>query len=144
MKLKLSITFLLFILVSACNDDSSQSTASKPESNNTDEDIATLEPYLDEQVFETHSNGEHKIGLYSETNGQGTFEDCKTGKTYIIDINKDASLLHSSYSPLTKANGQKLLVEIIGETLMNKEDLETIRPEILLSIIHKETCNNKN
>lgn len=142
MKLKpIAITalFLLATLLYACNDDSSQSTAS--ESNNNDEDIATLEPYLDEQVFETHSNGEHKIGLYSETNGQGTFEDCKTGKTYAIDISKDASLLHSSYSSLVKANGQKLLVEIIGETLMNKEDLETLQPQILLGVIHKHTCN---
>ncbi len=144
MKLKpIAITALLLLatLLYACNDDSSQSTASKPESNNNDEDIATLEPYLDEQVFETHSNGEYKIGLYSETNGQGTFEDCKTGKTYTIDIRKDASLLHSSYSSLVKTNGQKLLVEIIGEALMNKEDLETLQPQILLGVIHKHTCN---
>lgn len=140
MKLKLSITFLLFILVSACNDNSTnQDTSSSDEQS--DEEIAVLEPYLDDPALETRSNGVRKLGLYSEASGTGIFKDCKTGKSYRVDINNSMDSLHSTYASLSQNQGQPLLVEIIGEVQPNKEDIEVLQPKALLGVIHKQTCD---
>lgn len=132
---------MLSSLLGACSDDSSnKSNQTKPETRNDDE-IGVLEPYLEEPILETHQNGERKVGLYSESNGQGTFKDCKTGKEYGVDINQDVSRLHSTYISLSQTDGQKLFVEIVGETQINKEEAETLQPQKLLGVIHKATCD---
>lgn len=131
---------MLSSFLSACSDDSSKESSKTQSKAHNDEEIGVLEPYLEEPVLETHQNGERKIGLYSESNGQGTFKDCKTGKEYTIDINQDASQLHSSYTSL-RQKGQRLMVELIGEIKKEKDDGETLQPQTLLGIIHKETCN---
>lgn len=140
MKLKLSITFMLFILVSACNDNSTnQDTSSSDEQS--DEEIAVLEPYLDDPALETRSNGVRKLGLYSEASGTGIFKDCKTGKSYTVNIDNNIHTLHSTYTLLSRNQGQSLLVELIGEVQTSKDDIEVLQPKKLLGVIHKQSCN---
>lgn len=137
---KYSLIFLLFILLSACNDDTSSRDSSTSEEQS-DEDIAVLQPYLDDPVMETSSNGVRKLGLYFETNNTGTFKDCKTGKSFRVDIGNNAHALHPTYSALSHNQGQPLLVDIIAEVKTNKDDVEVIQPNKLLGVIHKQTCN---
>lgn len=139
-QLKYSLFFLLFIVLSACNDHTS-SRDSSPSKEQSDEDIAVLQPYLDDPVMETSSNGVRKLGLYSEANDTGTFKDCKTGKSFRVDIGNNTHALHSTYSALSHNQGQPLLIEIIGEVKTNNEDIEVLQPKKLLGVIHKQTCN---
>lgn len=132
---------MLSSLLGACSDDSPKQTSQTKSEAHSDDEIGVLETYLEEPALETHKNGERKIGLYSENNGQGQFQDCKTGKEYMIDMSQDGSLLHSTYISLSQTDGQKLLFEIVGKTRINKEEVETLQPQRLLGIIHKATCN---
>ncbi|MHC9511004.1 hypothetical protein [Kangiella sp. M94] len=131
---------MLSSLLGACSDDSSnKSNQTKPETRNDDE-IGVLEPYLEEPILETHQNGERKVGLYSESNGQGTFEDCKTGKEYGVDINQDVSRLHSTYIALTQVDEQRLMVELVGEVQADQNEASILQIQKLLSITHLTSC----
>lgn len=138
--IKLISLFLLTALLYACNDNATQSNTSEQGHSDSDEEVATLKPYLDESVIEAHSSGERKIGLYSETNGQGIFEDCKTGKMYLVDISSATNSLHSSYTLLTPINEQKLLVELTGEIPPDRAENQTFKIQKLLGIIHLHNC----
>lgn len=141
MKVNISLIFLLFIVLSACNDDTSSRESSTSEEQS-DEDIAVLQPYLDDPVMETSSSGVRKLGLYSEANDTGTFKDCKTGKSFHVEISNNTHALHSTYGALSHNQGQPLLVDIIAEVKTNNEDeVEVLLPKILLGIIHKQACN---
>lgn len=131
---------MLSSLLSACSDDSSKESSKTQSKAHNDDEVGVLEPYLEEPVLETHSNGERKIGLYSESDGQGTFKDCKTGKEYTIDINQDASLLHSTYLALTQDDEPILMVELVGEIQTDKDELSKLHTQKLLSVIHLTNC----
>lgn len=140
MNVKIALIFLLFIVLSACHDNSTnQDTSSSDEQS--DEDIAVLQPYLDDPALETRSNGVRKLGLYSETNDTGTFKDCNTGKSYTINIDNNIHTIHSTYTLLSRNQGQPLLVELIGEVQTTKDDIEVLQPKKLLGVIHKQSCN---
>lgn len=140
MNVKIALIFLLFIVLSACNDNSTGQDSS-PSEKQSDEDIAVLQPYLDDPVMETSSNGVRKFGLYSETNDTGTFKDCKTGKSYTVNIDNNIHTLHTTYTSLSHNQGQSLLVELIGEVQTSKDDIEVLQPKKLLGVIHKQSCN---
>ncbi|HEY9029916.1 MAG TPA: hypothetical protein VIM93_01020 [Kangiella sp.] len=131
---------MLSSLLSACSDDSSKESSNPQSEAQNDDEVGVLEPYLEEPVLETHKNGERKIGLYSESNGQGTFKDCKTGKEYTIDINQYDGLLHSTYLALTQDDEQILMVELVGEIQTDKDELSRLHPQKLLGIIHLTSC----
>lgn len=139
MKLNISLILLLLIFLGACNDTTSNQGSSSDEQS--DDDIAVLQPYLDDPVMETSSNGVRKLGLYSEANDTGTFKDCKSGKSFRVDISNNTHALHSTYSALSHNQGQPLLVDIIAEVKTNNEDTEVLQPKKLLGVIHKQTCN---
>lgn len=132
---------IISILLSACGDDSSKQSKQPPSDSGSDDDIGIIEPYLKEPELEVHRNGERKIGLYFESNGQGHFQDCKSGKEYTVDINQDKSLLHSTYAELSHHDGQKLMVELIGEIKTIKDKGETLQPQTLVGVIHKHRCD---
>lgn len=131
---------MLSSLLSSCSDDSSKESSNPQSEAQNDDEVGVLEPYLEEPVLETHKNGERKIGLYSESNGQGTFKDCKTGKEYFIDINQYDGQLHSTYLALTQDDEQILMVELVGEIQSDKDELNRLQPQKLLGIIHLTSC----
>ncbi|MCW8856196.1 MAG: hypothetical protein OQJ95_02450 [Kangiella sp.] len=131
---------ILSSLLSACNDDSSkESNKAKSEAQNDDE-IGVLEPYLEEPVLESHHNGERKFGLYYESNRQGKFQDCKTGKQYIVYLNEENSLLHTTYFALAQDNEQRLLFELVAKIETDNNDVSILQTQKLLRVVHLGSC----
>lgn len=128
---------MLSSLLGACSEDSSNKAKSEAQN---DDEIGVLEPYLEEPVLESHHNGERKFGLYYENNGQGKFQDCKTGKQYIVDIDGDNSLLHATYLALAQDNEQRLLFELVAKIETDNNDVSILQTQKLLRVIHLSSC----
>lgn len=138
-KLSYIIIVISFGLLSACSNDSSEKPR-QTQAEKSDSEIDTLEPYLEEPYLETHINGERKMGIYFESNGQGKFQDCKSGHEYTLDADSDTSQLHSSYQSLIQTDGQKLIVELIGEPQTAKTENKKLAVQKLIAIIHLTSC----
>ncbi|ACV27147.1 hypothetical protein [Kangiella koreensis] len=131
---------MLASLLSACNDDPSKESNKEKTKAQNDDEIGVLEPYLEEPVLESHHNGERKFGLYYESVGQGKFQDCKTGKQYIVDISADNSLLHATYLALTQHSEQRLLIELVAEIETDNNDVSILQTQKLLRVVHLSSC----